>query len=425
MTIWRLVLREIAHRKLNFVLGLTSVVGAVACLVGAVTLLHAHDRRTEKLLDERHEAVKKAGAELEDAIRRSTIKMGFNVLIVPKDQDLQELNVEGYASKYMPEDNAAKLAKAGIVTINHLLPSITQKLEWPEQKRMIILIGTRGEVPIHNRSEKKPMLDAVPPGQMVVGYRLHESLGLKKGDKLRLLGKEFTVAKLHTERGPPDDSTVWINLKEAQELLDRKNLINVILALECHCAGERLPQIRQEIKGILPGTEVIERGAQAVSRAEARAKAATEAQETLEREQTSRADLRRQREKFAAVLVPLVMLGCAVWVGLLAFGNVRERRLEIGVLRALGVRTPQVFGLFLAKALLLGLLGAVIGYAAGWGIGLFAAEGTSGGDSPLSLFDLSRFGLVVLATPLLCGLASWLPAQLAAQQDPAVVLCEE
>src|SRR5262245_51348260 len=139
MTIWRLVLREIAHRKLNFVLGLTSVVVAVACLVGALTLLHAHDRRTEKLLDERQEAVKKAGAELEDAIRRSTIKMGFNVLIVPKDQDLQELNVEGYASKYMPEDNAAKLAKAGIVTINHLLPSITQKLEWPEQKRTIIL----------------------------------------------------------------------------------------------------------------------------------------------------------------------------------------------------------------------------------------------------------------------------------------------
>src|SRR5262249_27544156 len=160
--------------------------------------------------------------------------------------------------------------------------------------------------------------DAVPPGQMVVGFRLHEALHLKQGDKVRLLGKDFTVAKLHAERGPPDDSTVWINLKEAQELLDCKNLINVILALECHWEGERLPQIREEIKGILPGTEVIERGAQAVSRAEARAKAAKEAKESLDREKSGRAELRSQREGLAAVLVPLVIVGCAVWIGLLA-----------------------------------------------------------------------------------------------------------
>src|SRR5205823_6600127 len=133
---------------------------AVACLVGALTLLRAHDRRTEQLLDVRQAAAQKAGAELEDSIRKITIKLGFNVLILPEDQDLHELDVEGYASKTMPEEYATRLAKSGIVTINHLLPSVTKKLEWPEQKRTIILIGTKGEVPIHNRDEKKPILDA-------------------------------------------------------------------------------------------------------------------------------------------------------------------------------------------------------------------------------------------------------------------------
>ena len=46
MSIWRLVFREITHRKLNFLLGVISVSVAVACFVGALILLEIDDHRT-------------------------------------------------------------------------------------------------------------------------------------------------------------------------------------------------------------------------------------------------------------------------------------------------------------------------------------------------------------------------------------------
>jgi hypothetical protein len=67
---------------------------------------------------------------------------------------------------------------------------------------------------------KKPMVDPVAPGSIVLGYELHDSLGLKRGDRLTLLGREFTVGTCYAMRGNKDDITAWIHLAEAQELLE-------------------------------------------------------------------------------------------------------------------------------------------------------------------------------------------------------------
>ena len=159
------------------------------------------------------------------------------------------------------------------VTVNHLLPSVTKRVHWEEQNREVVVVGTRGEVPIQHRGLKKSLLDEVAVGKIVVGHEIHRELDLKKSDKVQFKGREFTVSKLHAERGSVDDVTVWINLAEAQELLGMQNLINAILALECDCSGDRISQIRDEISAILPGTQVVERYSQALTRAESRAKA--------------------------------------------------------------------------------------------------------------------------------------------------------
>ena len=85
---------------------------------------------------------------LEDDIRKSMKGLGFNIYIFPEGQDLSEVYSKGYASKTMPEEYVYKLANSNIVTVNHLLPTLTQSLEWPEYQRQIVLIGIRGQVPI-------------------------------------------------------------------------------------------------------------------------------------------------------------------------------------------------------------------------------------------------------------------------------------
>lgn len=422
MTVWRLILRELAHRKLGFALGLLSVAIAVATLAGALTLLRAHDLHTEQIVAAKEAATRAEMAKMEDDYRKIMKELGFNVLILPKDQNLADLYADDFASKYMPEAYVDRLANSDIVTVQHLLPSLQQKARWPEQgDRTVIVIGTRGEVPYAQRTIKEPILQPVDPGTIVLGYELHRGAGAKPGDTIAFMGRRLKVAKCHGERGNKDDITAWINLREAQEIFARPGQINGILALECVCAADSLDKIRADIARILPDTQVVEFRSQVIARAEARRRAAEAAVTAVEAEKDQRAKLRATRESFAAMLVPVAFVGCMAWIGLSTFGNVRDRRTEIGVLRALGVRSAQILVVFLGKATLIGIAGGIVGYAAGFLTGAAWGEGAT----PASLFDPALLAMSILLAPLLALIAAWIPALLAAQQDPAVVLREE
>ncbi len=418
MSVWRLVLREIRYRRLNFCLAVLSVLAAVGCLVAVLALLRQHDRRTEELVAAQEEKVRAGGRKLEDDYRKIGLLLGFNILILPKDQNLAQLYAGDYAPRTMPEEYADRLARSGVVTVNHLLPSLRQRVVWKERGVEVIVMGIKGELPIANKTAKKQILDHVPPGTVTVGYLLQKSAGIKRGDTVALLGREFTVRKVERPRGGPDDITIRLNLADAQKVLGQEGRISEIQALECNCsAADRLGEVRQEIAKILPDTQVEEKGSEALARAEARNRAAAEARASVARVKQARQELREGREEFAAVLVPLVVLGCTVWVGLLAFTNARDRAAEVGILRALGVGAPRVFGLFLLRALLVGVLGGLLGYLAGSLAGALLDEGTAGVE-----FDPAWLAAAVVAAPVLCALASWVPALLAARQDPAVVL---
>lgn len=454
MTLIHLILREISHRKLSFALSVLAVaVAALSIVVADLVLrrdvlvtrhiLSQKQAETEAAIAEREQEVQAAGAELEDAIRKQMLGLGFNVLILPETQDAAELHLSGSLSETMPESYADRLANSKIMTINHLLPTVLKQVQWPEREIDIILYGTRGEVPLMHRDLKKPMLDAVAPGQMVVGYEIHRKLGLQVGDQVEFMGREFTISRLHPERGSSDDVTAWIDLGQAQELLGLQNLVHAILALECECTGDRIAQIRAEIAGILPGTQVIERYSQALARAEARTKAKQVAEQSLEAEQRAGAEVlareRASRERLqqghlqlAQFVLPLVLIVSAAAVGLLAYVNVRYRREEIGILRALGLRTRQILVVFLGKAALSGVAGGLLGVAGGLLLGNAIGPVLDGSEQVLqagltgSIIGSPGFLMTLLATPLLAVIlamvSSWIAAAMAASQDAAVIL---
>jgi len=420
LRIRHLVFREIRHRKLHAAMMLLSITVAVASLVGALTALRSHDVRTDQIIADKEAATQAQMAKLEDDYRKIMKELGFNVLILPRDQDLNDLYANQHASVTMPESYVDTLANCGLMTIRHLLPNLQQKVQWPEQRRTIILTGVRGEVPLAHRRPLEPILLPVPPGAAILGHELHTSLQLSKGDRLELLGQTFTVSACNPERGNKDDITIWIDLRTSQELLKKPGQITGIHALKCHCYGERLGKIRGDIERLLPETRVIEFASEIITRAEARDRAADMARSALAAERANRARLRNEREAFAAVLVPLVIFASGVWIGSLCWLNARERQSEIGMLRAIGLGSGSILRLFLGKALIVGCVGALVGYPVG------LAGSMIWGD----VHDLSRlYSLPVLLigfglAPVLSCLASWIPAMLAGQQDPAVILRE-
>ena len=422
MNILHLVWRELRFRPLNFSLGVLAVTIAVTCLIGSLTLLRIFDWRSSQILADKTAALKAQMDALQDDTRKITLNLGFNLLIVPRDQQLSDFYADDFAAKLMPESYVDRLAHSGAITVQHILPVLQRKILWPERKRTILLTGTEGEVPIIGEDAKKPMLEKIAPGSITLGYELQQSLNLSAGDKVTLLGEPFTIIKCNPQRGTKDDITAWINLADAQRLLKEPAHVNAIFALSCQCTGDPLASIRSEVAGILPETQVVEFASSALTRAEARNRSELAAQDALDSEKTHQKALRAEQQHLIGTLVPLALLGCILWIGLLAFGNVRERRAEIGILRAFGVHTLQVQALFLWRSLLIGFLGALLGSVIGFVVGIFI--GRSGGGMRWA-FDPNLFIAVLILAPLLAALASWMPAMLGARQDPAQVLGEE
>jgi len=427
MRLFRLILLEIGYRKLAFALGLVSVVVAVGGLVGAMTVLRSYDRRTEQLVADKQRDVTEQMAQVEDDFRRMALKMGFTTLILHADQDVGEFCALGHATKYMPEEYGERLAKRKVRTVNHALPMLTQRMAWPERGgRLVQLMGVKGEVYIQS-AKQRPLLEAVPAGGVVIGKAIEQSLKLKVGDKLAFAGREFTVSGVRPGRMTADDVGLWINLAEAQAILGRPGQINVIQAVECNCVGDRVKMIEAELRPILPDIKVAEFADTAAFRSDSRKRVAEAAEQVAERERASRAALREGRAGLARVLVPVLAVGCAVWVGLLMFTNVRDRGGEIGVLRAIGLRAWQIAAIFLGKALLMGLVGAAGGFA----IGVLLPRVWRDGDTAAAPFlpsltaDPRLLGAVMIAGPALVLIASLLPAILAARQDPADMLRDQ
>jgi putative ABC transport system permease protein len=422
----RLACREILHRRVNFCLGTLAVALATLLVVGGWVLLSAYARNVETVVAQKESEVRARSAELTDAMRRITKRMGFNVVILPRGQNLDDPFAEDYASKFMPEEYADRLGQSEIVTVNHLLPTLEKRVEWPERDgRVLFVVGVKGQVPLAHRDPRKPIMAPVPAGKIVVGSVLAREEKLETGATLDLLGRSFEVLRVNPRRGDKRDRTAWIELAVAQELFDKKGKINAIWALECSCALADVGKVRAELTRILPDVEVQEQGEKALARAEARQKAVEIAKGSLEDEQAARARLEGLGARFQRLVTPLVIACAGIWLALLAWSNVRERREEIGLLNALGVRRWRIGALFLLRAVFVGLCGAVpgalLGFAVGaWMYGLTAEASATIGWS--QVFDARVFLVAVIVAPLLSALSCWLPALAATQQDPAVVL---
>jgi hypothetical protein len=129
MNINKLVIKEITRRKLNFFLGLISVIFAVTAVIGALTMLKIHDLKTDRIITQKELETGERMIVLEDDYRKIMKNLGFNLLILPKDQNLNDLYADDFASKYMPESYVDSLAASPSMYIRHLLPSLQQKIE--------------------------------------------------------------------------------------------------------------------------------------------------------------------------------------------------------------------------------------------------------------------------------------------------------
>lgn len=383
MSTIRLILKELFHRKLNFLLSTLAMVTAVTLFVAFFTTAGASRRETTRV----------------------TRDLGFNLRIIPKDTDMDRFWALGFSEETMPEDALQRFAKYENVYVayNHLVASLQQK--YSIQGKDVILTGLSPTVTAPDQ-QKQPMGFQIKPGTVHIGYVVAQRLGLKKGDALELGEKKFTVERTMVESGTDDDIRVFGLLSDVQRVLKMEGRINEIKAIDCLCLTadqDPLKILRTELAKALPEAKVIQLRAIA----------------------DARAKQRQMVENYFAFLTPVLLIVCAAWVGVLAVMNVRERRQEIGILRAVGHGSGKVATLFLGKAVFIGVVGAALGYLIGsvlalkFGPEIFKVTAKAIQSEPKLL------GWALFAAPAFAAMASFIPAMLAVAQDPAVTLREE
>jgi len=391
-----LFLAEIGYRKVNFLLSLAAVVLAVTLFVSAPMLVEAYQQETQSQVDEWQSRVgeledqvtamrsgigkieKETAAELarlEDETRRLMRDMGFNLMITHRGTNMSDFWASDFAAADMPQEYVDRLAADRRLTmVNHLVATLQQRIAW--ENRKVLLVGYLPETLQPHSLEGRPMGYQIKPGTALLGHEL--GVGKKPGQTIKVLDRELRIARILPEQGSKEDITIAVHLDDAQKMLNKSKRINQIMALECRCSSSDLPKVRKQTErdpprhsdhrvpldrrgpgraaGPGPGETAADRRRHAgqPSRAE---RILGQRKEILAGMEASRGRVQRILETLTEVLTPLVVLVSAIWLGLLAMANVRQRRSEIGLLRP-SQGLGMIGSLLMGKAVLLGLLEA-------------------------------------------------------------------
>ncbi len=381
MKVALLIAREAVHRRLQTILALVAASFAVALPVAFFTTGEAAGRETRVLMRD----------------------MGYNLRIIPRETDMERFWRDGYSELTLSDEGVARFAERGDLSFNHLIAMLQRRVDW--EGAPVLLTGIATEVSPRGKKQGS-MLFEVETGSLHVGWEPARRLGLEEGQAVRLLGREFRVERCLVETGTGDDARVWAALTDAQSLLGLEGRINEVKALDCFCgdpAVDSRERLRSQLEEVIPDGKVIR--LQAV--AEARQKQ------------------RRMAQGWFALIMPAVLVACAASIGFLALLNARERRGEIGILRALGHGSGRIAALFLGKAVLIGVLGALLGFLAGTALALEHGPEIFQTTAKSIRPSWTLLGQALVLTPLFTALVSLIPALLATTEDPARCLRAE
>lgn len=381
MSIVQLILKEMALRKVNAALAVLATTVAVALYVGFHTTGTAADRETTRLMRD----------------------LGFNLRIIPMETDETDFWAQGYATETIPHEYVYRFSEQKGLSYRHLLATLQQQIAIDNVPAMLTGIDSEVSPP---DGKKKPMIFSIDPGTVSLGFHVARKLERNVGDRITIEGEEFRVTQTLTEQGSQEDVRVYAHLSDVQRVLHLEGRVNEIQALECLCRDpnvESIDVLRAELGKLMPEAKVIQLRGIAQARERQRIMA----------------------EKYFTFTMYVVVTGCALWIGVLAMLNVRDRRQEIGVMRALGFGMARIGALFIGKALVLGLVGALLGFVAGTVLALRFGPGIFEVTASAIEADYAQLWRVLICAPLFAAICSMIPAAIAVADDPAATLRED
>ena len=375
-------MKEMFYRKLSFLFGWLIISLAVSLYVIFFTMTKASQAETIRL----------------------TRDMGLNVSIIPAEASIEKFWTLGYSDKTMPESIVKRFYDFKDFSFAHVTAILKKSFRFNGTENFLI-----GILPDFEPSgiKKSNMVFTIKANHVYVGYEIVRKNGFIEGGIINIDGRDFIVEKTLGETGSNEDITLYMCLEDAQSILEMPGKINEIKALNCLCinpeTSDPLDVLREQVEQIIPGAKLTLN------------KTIAEARE-------------RQRimlDEYFAIILPVVFFVAVLWIMALSWLNARDRKYEVGILRAVGYGFGKIGLLFISRSGFIGFFGAIAGFILGTYISFnFGDDIFMIAKSSITI-DYSLLIKILIATPLFAIISTLIPVAIILTSSPAIILNEE
>ncbi len=400
-----IIWKEMWQRKGRLVSGLLAITLGIAVIVGIQSITTVSKQVVARKLD----------------------LLGANIQVLPLGASVDDYYSADIDAPTFPEDYVERIATSMLPGIDNLSPKLTRRVKVDGTPVILTGILPRNELaskPIWQASglmaaelelacapskeresvvteedlkAKRKSIDSLGSNDVWVGSLVAQRLKLKKGTTVTLEGQPFTVAHLLPETGTIDDNRIFAHLHSVQKLLGTGRQISNIEIMGC--CSEISDGLLGKLRNILPDTRIT----------------------TIGHIVNTQIETNRLMSKISLVLLVIIVLVGAISIGNYMWANVEERRREIGTLITVGLTRGHIYRLFIAKSLVLGLVGGALGYTVGTVAAVILGPQLAGLQvSPVLVYLALSIAIAVVISLL----GSWYPVFRAARLDPALIMQE-
>ncbi len=240
MKIYKLVLIELWHRKSQLISALLAITLGIGVIVG----------------------IRSVAVVSEKAVAVNLDNLGANILVLPQGTGIDNYYSADIDAPTFPEEYVEKIRTSTLAGVDNISPKLTRRIKVKNQN--IVLTGilpsselvskpvwqTSGlsgkalkaacDTSAKNKShgyedvrlQRKP-IESLRQDECIVGSNAAQTLKLKQGDKVNILGSEFVVFNVLGETGTIDDDRIFAHLHTVQKLTGIENQVSVIEIMGC------------------------------------------------------------------------------------------------------------------------------------------------------------------------------------------------
>jgi len=273
---------------------------------------------------------------------------------------------------------------------------------------------------VYEEMDVKPvqgrMLQDGDSNKVVLGYNFFiDKAGLDKkievGNKILLQDQKFEVVGILNKKGSfIYDGAVLVNEKPLENLMKYGDEVSLIVVKVKN--KDQIEQTKLDTEKALRKSRGVKEGEEDFEVS------------TPEQSMATVNSLLTGIQIFIFLIASISIVVGAIGIVNTMTTSVLERRKEIGIMKAIGARNIDIFGMFFVESGLMGLIGGGAGVVLGIIIGYAGTLGLNSwlGSSTSPSINLSLIFLTLLASFLIGSVAGITPALKAANQNPVEVL---